>query len=166
MEKSDHNADDSFKTHTIGNYLVLGIVALISAACVNDATTDTLKPTVAESAQTSQKERYVASKCVSSDRLKSSNIASEALNGKFIAFSQKQDTLAKAKQEQIVEQLQGEGAALESLDSRLKAECGHFSACEYQASIDKRGCAVERAKFDEVVGEIGAFTKKINAIQF
>jgi hypothetical protein len=141
------------------------IAPVLFAGCVNTLGTSSPKTSELESKKASHEERYVAGKCNSAERLKNSNLASQALTTKYTAYNVNENKLDVAKKEKINTDLQTQGAKLQELDLELKTQCTAYTACEFQASTTKQDCSVQKSKFLDADKKLVKLTKNVNKIR-
>lgn len=140
-------------------------LSFLLAACVNDTGTSALTNTSIQTKLDTHEQRHVASKCNSADRLKSSNLASEALNAKYTTLGSAETALAPQQKSEIESKLQAKGTQLGALDQDLNTQCVSWSKCEYLASTDKRSCSSQKHKYLDADKQMVKFYKQVTAIK-
>lgn len=150
---------------TIYGKLCVTICVFVLAGCVNDSSTGALTSTQIQSANLSAEQTHIANQCNSASRLKSSNLASAALNNKFTAYSKIETSLAPERKSEIVTELQSQGASLETLDSNLNNLCNAWSKCEYLALTVQQNCAGSKHKFLAAEKQMVNFATRVNKIK-
>lgn len=140
----------SFPGHRATKIFSYGMVGLVASiyltGCVNEPKTSALKSAEITQKQTTHEERYVAKKCVSADRLRSSNTAGNALNSKLTELSSAQGLSEQARTTHT-QALTTHAQTLQTLDENLKAQCISYSICEFQAGQTKQDCSTPKHKF-------------------
>ena len=140
-------------------------MSLFLTACVNDTGTSALTNTSIQTKLDTHEQRHVASKCNSADRLKNSNLASEALNAKYTTLGSTETALAPQQKSEVESKLQAQGTQLQALDRELNSQCVSWAQCEYQASTDKRSCASQKHKYQDADKRMVKFHKQVSAIK-
>lgn len=141
------------------------ICAFVLAGCVNDGGTGALTSTQIQSANLNDEQTHIAKQCNSANRLKSSNMASAALNNKYTAYSNIETSLAPERKSEIVSELQSQGASLGTLDSNLNTLCNTWSKCEYLALTVQQNCAGSKHKFLAAEKQMVNFATRVNKIK-
>ncbi len=141
------------------------IATILLAGCVNDSSNLGLTNTEIEDKQASHEQKFVAAKCNSANRLKPSNLASEMLNRKFMAYSEIEAKLTPENKEKILGNLQLQASKLQELDQQLNSQCVAYSTCEYQSGSTKQDCSSQKHKFLDAEKQVVKFTKDVEKIK-